>query len=55
MDMEVAWRVFRLARLVREIPDVPCAAFFEDSQWKALVSFLKRTTISPAEARDTSE
>jgi hypothetical protein len=49
VDMVVAWRIFHLVKLGREIPDVPCTAFFEDSQWKALVCFLQRTPIPPAQ------
>ncbi len=47
--MVVAWRIFHLAKLGREIPDVPCSVFFEEAQWKALVCFLKKTPVAPAE------
>ncbi|MGB1110001.1 MAG: IS4 family transposase, partial [Gammaproteobacteria bacterium] len=36
IDMVVAWRIFHLAKLGREVPEVPCTVFFEDAQWKAL-------------------
>ncbi len=49
VDMVVAWRIFHLAKLGREIPDVPCSVFFEEAQWKALVCFLKKTPVAPAE------
>lgn len=48
-DLIVAWRVFHLAKLGRETPDVPCTVYFEDADWKALVCFLNRTPIPPEE------
>lgn len=36
IDLVVAWRVFSLAKQGRETPDVPCAVFFEEHEWKAL-------------------
>jgi hypothetical protein len=47
VDMIVAWRVFQLAKLGREIPDVPCTIYFDETQWKALVCFAKRTPTPP--------
>jgi Domain of unknown function (DUF4338)/Transposase Tn5 dimerisation domain/Transposase DNA-binding len=55
VDMVVAWRVFHLARLGREIPNVPCTVFFEEAQWQALVCFLKRTPVPPKEAPPLGE
>ena len=55
VDLVVAWRVFHLARLGREIPDVPCTVFFEEVQWQALVCFLKRTPVPPKEAPKLGE
>jgi hypothetical protein len=40
IDMVVAWRVYHLAKLGRETPDVPCTVFFEDAEWKALLTFV---------------
>jgi hypothetical protein len=37
VDMVVAWRIFYLAHLGRQTPDVPCTVYFESSQWQALV------------------
>lgn len=42
VDMVVAWRIYHLAKLGREIPDVPCTVFFEDAQWKALVAYVTK-------------
>jgi hypothetical protein len=40
IDMVVAWRIFHLAKLGRETPDVPCTVFFEEAEWKALVAHI---------------
>jgi hypothetical protein len=40
IDMVVAWRIFHLAKLGRETPDVPCTVFFEQAEWKALVAHI---------------
>jgi hypothetical protein len=47
VDLVVGWRIFHLAKLGRELPDVPCTIFFEDAEWKALVCFLSRTPTPP--------
>ena len=39
IDMVVAWRLFYLTKLGREIPDAPCTVFFEEAEWKALCIF----------------
>jgi hypothetical protein len=48
IDLVVAWRIFYLTKLGREIPDVPCNVFLEEAQWKALVCFLQKTPTPPA-------
>jgi hypothetical protein len=47
LDMVVAWRIFHLTKLGREIPDVPCTVFFEDAEWKALVFYKTQNTMPP--------
>lgn len=47
VDLVVGWRIFHLAKLGRELPDVPCTIFFEDAEWRALVCFLTRTPTPP--------
>ena len=47
IDVVVAWRVMSLVKLGRELPDVPCTAFFEELEWKALHCFVHRTPIPP--------
>jgi Druantia protein DruA/Transposase Tn5 dimerisation domain/Transposase DNA-binding len=49
VDVVVAWRVMMLAKLGREIPDVPCTAFFEEFEWKALCCFINKTPTPPSE------
>jgi hypothetical protein len=47
IDMVVAWRIFHLAKLGRETPDVPCTVFFEEAEWKALVAYVTQDPKSP--------
>lgn len=47
IDMVVAWRIFHLTKLGREVPDVPCTVFFEDAQWKALVAYKTQNPLPP--------
>lgn len=47
IDMVVGWRIYHLAKLAREIPDVPCTVFFEEAEWKALHMFKYRTPSFP--------
>jgi uncharacterized protein DUF4338/transposase Tn5 family protein/transposase-like protein len=47
IDMVVAWRIFHLAKLGRETPEVPCTVFFEDADWKALVAYITQNPNPP--------
>lgn len=47
IDLVVGWRIFHLAKLGREIPDVPCTVFFEEAEWKALVAYVTRNPTPP--------
>jgi hypothetical protein len=47
IDMVVAWRIFHLTKLGREIPDVPCTVYFEEAQWQALTAFVTRQPRPP--------
>lgn len=49
VDMVVAWRVYHLAKLGREVPDAPCTVFFQDAEWKALAAFVTRSPVPPAQ------
>jgi hypothetical protein len=43
IDMVVAWRIYHLLKLGREVPDAPCTVFFEEAEWKALYLFVNKT------------
>ena len=47
IDLVVAWRIFHLARLGRQTPEVPCTVYFEDIEWKALVGFMAKDPLPP--------
>ena len=47
IDMVVAWRIFYLNKLGREVPESPCTAYFEDAEWKALMVFSNKNPIPP--------
>ena len=47
IDLVVAWRVFHLAKLGREAPELPCTVFFEEAEWKALTMFIEKTPKPP--------
>ena len=47
IDMVVAWRVYHLTKLGREVPDLPCSVFFEEAEWKALVAYKTENPIPP--------
>jgi len=55
LDMVVAWRVFHVTKLGREMPDVPCTVFFEDAEWKALVAFKTKNVIPPTQPPTLNE
>lgn len=47
VDMVVAWRIFHLAKLGREVPNVPCSVFFEEHEWKALLAYSNKDPLPP--------
>jgi hypothetical protein len=47
VDMVVAWRVYHLAMLGRETPEMPCTVFFKEIEWKALCCYVNKTPIPP--------
>jgi Domain of unknown function (DUF4338)/Transposase DNA-binding/Transposase Tn5 dimerisation domain len=47
IDLVVAWRIFHLAKLGREVPDVSCTVFFEEFEWKALHTHITKTPVPP--------
>jgi hypothetical protein len=48
IDMVIAWRIYYLTKMGRETPDVPCTVFFEDYEWKALVTHITKKKELPA-------
>lgn len=49
VDMVVAWRIFHLTKLGREVPDHPCTIFFQEAEWKALYILVNKTADLPAQ------
>jgi len=49
IDLVVAWRIFHLAKLGREVPDVPCSVYFEEAEWKALVAYVTKNPVPPVQ------
>lgn len=49
VDMVVAWRVYHLAMLGRETPDLSCTIFFTDEEWKALCCYATKNKVPPQE------
>ena len=47
IDIVVAWRIYHLTKLGREMPNMPCTVFFEDAEWKALVAYKTQNPIPP--------
>jgi Domain of unknown function (DUF4338)/Transposase DNA-binding/Transposase Tn5 dimerisation domain len=48
LDMVVAWRIYHLTMLSREVPEHPCSIFFEEAEWKALYILANQTGNLPA-------
>jgi hypothetical protein len=55
IDLVVAWRIFHLTKLGREVPDVPCTVYFEAAEWRALVAYKTQSSISPAQPPNLRE
>jgi hypothetical protein len=47
VDMVVAWRVYHLTMLGREVPDTACTVFFKDVEWKALCCYVNKSAAPP--------
>lgn len=47
VDMVVAWRIYHLTMLGREVPNIACTAFFSDAEWKALHCYVYKTPTPP--------
>ena len=49
IDLTVAWRIYHLAKLGREVPDVPCTVYFEEAEWRALVAYKTQNSTPPTQ------
>jgi len=49
IDLVVAWRIYHLSKLGREVPQAPCTVYFEEAEWKALMVFTTQNRIPPAQ------
>ena len=47
IDLVVAWRIYHLSKLGREVPQAPCTVYFEEAQWKALMVFSTHNPTPP--------
>ncbi len=47
IDLVVAWRIQRLTKLGREVPQAPCSVYFEAPQWRALMIFTNPDAVAP--------
>jgi hypothetical protein len=48
IDMVVAWRVYHLVKLGRELPEAPCTVYFEDQEWKGMLAYKTKNPIPPS-------
>ena len=55
VDMVVAWRIYHLTMLGREMPEHPCTVFFEEVEWKALYCYQHKTPIAPEQPPSMAE
>jgi len=44
----IAWRLFWLTHINRQMPDAPCTAILAEHEWKALYTTIHRTPTTPA-------
>jgi hypothetical protein len=49
IDLVVAWRIYHLTQLGRDVPQAPCTIYFEEAEWKALMAFTTKDPIPPAQ------
>lgn len=47
IDLVVAWRIYHLSKLGREVPQAPCTVYFDEPQWQALMVFTNRHPVPP--------
>jgi len=49
LDLVVGWRIYHLAKRGRETPAVPCTVYFEEAPWKALLAYITKNPVPPAQ------
>ncbi len=47
IDSVVAWRICHLTKLGRETTHAPCTVYFQEEQWKVLVTYVTRNAVVP--------
>ncbi len=47
IDCVVAWRIYYLTKLGREVPQAPCTVYFDEAQWKGLLVFTTENHVAP--------
>lgn len=47
IDLVVAWRIYHLSKLGREVPQAPCTVYFDEAQWQALMVFTTKNPVPP--------
>jgi len=47
IDLVVAWRIYYLTKLGREVPQAPCTVYFDEAQWKGLMVFTTENHVAP--------
>ena len=55
IDMVVAWRVFHLTMLSREMPSAPCTVFFTQHEAEALCCYTYKTPVLPKQLPDLKQ
>ncbi|MBI2418934.1 MAG: IS4 family transposase [Ignavibacteriales bacterium] len=55
IDMVIAWRIYHLTMLGREIPEHPCTVFFEEIEWKSLWCLSNNSRTAPVEPPTLNE
>lgn len=55
IDMVVAWRIYHMVKLGREVPELPCDVHFEEADWKVLVARSTKNPVPPEQAPSLRE
>jgi hypothetical protein len=47
IDMVIAWRIYYMVKLGRDIPDLPADLFLEEAEWKTLCVYSTKNPVPP--------